>query len=162
MLLKELNNSIERTNALNDLDNFTASPQLTLKPATIDYLVKNYPEKTNRTLYRILFADSESTLKKILHTDKLDEFEKCKHSSTRCTSWTTSFSVTKKMLKGDDVWENFACIIKAVINGSDIVIDVERLSIEDKKEVYLLDQKEVIVKPGNYSAEIVIVHEYKD
>ena len=159
------------TSAIDDLASFFAMPNYTIQPATIRTLQATAPSKKDRILYRVLFADSEAELDRILARCSLNSTlsgTSGKHTSPRCTSWTAHVDAAMNVIQDYSESSDFeyAVIVKSKIKAADIVFD----STDSESEILrnllrevpslrrsITRQREVVVRPGTYDIQIVEV-----
>jgi len=141
---------------MQDLDHFTASPRMNLKPETIAFLQKNYPHNTPMKLYRVLFTDDLDNLAVKLGDNKIEGGSVVFHSATRVSSWSKSKAAVEEMAVENADLGGFAVILSATIPAKDIIIDLSDLSASDREHVYVMnEQHEVIVNAGRFECKIL-------
>lgn len=65
------------------------------------------------------------------------------------SSWTTNILIARRFI--DDYPSSTPYVVSMLVNPVDILVDVRKLP----KEYYHMDQREIIVKPGNYEYKII-------
>jgi hypothetical protein len=138
----------------NELDAFTASPNVRLKQTTIEFLRNKYKNRTGSvTLYRAMVFDDLAIAKRVLGTD-VKSGTKFTYRRDKESSWTKSKSFAYSFAENGDLDEQYTIVLRAVVPEKDFLFDVADLSKKDLEHIVLEDQSEVIVNADN--REVVI------
>jgi len=148
-------------NLMRDIDNFTASPRLTLKPETVAYL-KSKANYKDMTLYRVLFIDDLEQLAKSLDMASVEVGAKGVHHAKRISSWSYSKSLVEELAVENFDIGNYSVILKAIVPGKSIILNTDDLSKKDREHIYLEVQKEVMVDEGSYPVIVLDVIDNED
>lgn len=113
------------------------------------------PLGTTITLYRGLSFPSLATLKDRIGKDNFTMGDVINHKATRATSWASmlceavSFSLIRK----------YGLVLRHTFNASDVIIDTRTLEPKFRtSNLYYAYQSELIIKPGDYASEVVMIN----
>lgn len=128
-----------------ELDHFTASPNVRLRPSTLEFLGAKYSGRSgSATLYRAMVFDSLEDARDVLGTEA-EAGAKFTYRRDKESSWTRSKRFAYGFAVHGDMDEQYTVVLRAVVPARDFLLDVLDLSQRDLEHIALEDQSEVIV-----------------
>ena len=131
---------------LSQLDGYTASPNTALRPEALEFFRAKYRERSGEvTLWRAMVFDSLDQAAKLFKIEDVKVGVLFTYKRDKESSWTKSQRVAINFAQDGDMDEQYTVVLEAKIPVKDFLLDVDDLSKNDLKHIYLQDQKEVIV-----------------
>lgn len=143
---------------LNELDGYTASPNVALRPTTLEFLRSKYKGRSGEvTLWRAMVFNSLDEAAKLFKVKDVKAGEQFEYKRDKESSWTKSQRFAINFAQDGDLDEQYTVVLESKIPVKEFLLDVEDLSKNDLKHIYLQDQKEVIVDSMDRRVKIVKV-----
>jgi hypothetical protein len=136
-----------------ELDHYTASPNIRLKPETIKFLSSKYAGRDGSVvLYRAMVFDDIDDIEEMFGV--AEEGASFTYKRDKESSWTKSKRFAYGFAENGDLDEQYTLVLKTKVDVKDFLLDVDDLSKNDRKEIILEDQSEVIVNAKDRSVVI--------
>lgn len=128
-----------------ELDGYTASSNIRLKPNTIKFLEGKYKDRNGSAiLYRaMVFDDIEDA--EVMFGVRVADGASFTYRRDKESSWTKSKRFVYGFAEAGDFDEQYTVVLKATVEEKDFLFDVADLSKKDLEHIMLEDQSEVIV-----------------
>lgn len=132
-----------------ELDSFTASPNVRLKPSTVEFLKNKYKNRTgSATLYRAMVFDKLEDAQKLFGVE-VKAGAKFTYKRDKESSWTKNKRFAYQFAEHGDLDEQYTVVIRADVPEKDFLLDIVDLSKKDLEHIVLEDQSEVVVNAAD-------------